>query len=117
MKAREYLMVTKHRIMKQGILSISIALIGFYFIYWFNHNLLEHITTLTNPKENTIEVPKTILTISKTYRITTICIGLLSLYFGIISFLKKHKIGSIGILLAVFLIILTFIPFWQYAIQ
>ncbi|WP_062057871.1 hypothetical protein [Aquimarina longa] len=103
--------------MKKGIISIGVAIIGMYFIYRYNLNLYDHfITYIDQPKENS-ELDTTIFAIHKTAKIITLCIGLLSLYFGIISFLNKNKIGKIGIILAVLVIICAFIPFWQYFVE
>lgn len=96
--------------MKRGVLSVIIACIGFYFMYKIN--LSGHHAFL-GIKENT-EIAPTTQVLSKLYKITTLCIGLLSLYLGVISTLKKNKIGILGIVFSIVLIILACIPFSKY---
>ncbi|EZH71569.1 hypothetical protein ATO12_07110 [Aquimarina atlantica] len=96
--------------MKRGVLSVIIACIGFYFMYKIN---LSGYHAFLGIKENT-EIAPTTQVLSKLYKITILCIGLLSLYLGIISTIKKHKIGILGIVLSIVLIILACIPFSQY---
>ena len=64
-------------------------------------------------KENT-EIAPTTQVLSKLYKITSLCIGLLSLYLGVISALKKNKIGILGIVFSIVLIILACIPFSKH---
>ncbi|PKV51846.1 Protein of unknown function (DUF3953) [Aquimarina sp. MAR_2010_214] len=103
--------------MKKGILSIFIAVIGMYFLYWYTIDLSRQYFILIESSKNTSELNPYIFTVAKTFRITSVCIGLLSLYFGVISFLKKNKVGSIGIILAFILIISSLIPFWKYLVE
>ncbi|WP_103865648.1 hypothetical protein [Aquimarina sp. I32.4] len=100
--------------MKKGVLSICIAIIGIYFIYWFNIDLYKKSVIFTEQSNNTAISNSYIFKFAKTFTIATVCLGLLSLYFGVISFLKKNKVGGIGIILAVLLIICAFIPFWKH---
>lgn len=103
--------------MKKGILSICIAVVGIYFVYWFNLDLYKQFQNYIEHSKNSSELNPITFTIAKTFTITSLCIGLLSLYFGVISFLKKSKIGGVGIILALLLIICSFIPFWKYMLE
>lgn len=103
--------------MKKGIISILIALIGMYFVYWYTIDLSKQYFTLIGGSKNDSEAYSYIVTIARTFKMTSICIGLLSLYFGVISFLKKNKIGGIGITLAIILIISAMVSWWQYSIE
>ncbi|WP_024772383.1 hypothetical protein [Aquimarina macrocephali] len=103
--------------MKKGILSIFIAIVGMYFVYWYTIDLSRQYSILIESSKNTSELNSYIFTVAKTFRITSVCIGLLSLYFGVISFLKKNKVGGIGIILAFILIISALIPLWQYLVE
>lgn len=96
--------------MKRGVLSVIIACIGFYFVYKIN---LSGNPVFFGVTENS-EIAPTTQVFSKLHKITTLCIGLLSLYLGIIATIKKNKIGILGILLSIVLIILACIPFSQY---
>jgi len=68
-------------------------------------------------KETKMPLYKELISFHKLTKVVGISIGLLSLYFGVISFLKKNKMGSIGIILAILLIICSFIPFWQLLLE
>ncbi|WP_103072233.1 hypothetical protein [Aquimarina sediminis] len=103
--------------MQKGILSIVIAIIGIYFVYWFSIDLSRQYQASNELSKNISELNSYIFTIAKTFRMVSVCIGLLSLYFGIISFLKKNKVGGIGIILAIILIIGSLIPWWQYLVE
>ncbi len=96
--------------MKRGVLSVVIACIGFYFMYKIN---LSGYYSFLGIKENS-EIAPTTQVLGKLYKITTLCIGLLSLYLGIISTMKKYKIGILGIVFSIVLIILACIPFSKY---
>ncbi|GGX30406.1 hypothetical protein [Aquimarina muelleri] len=103
--------------MKKGVLSIGIACIGFYFLYTSNMDLYHRFLDGLAQSQNVSEFTPTIFAFGKTLKIITLCMGLLSLYFGIISFLKKNKIAIIGILLAILLMVCSFIPFWKYMLK
>jgi hypothetical protein len=100
--------------MKKGVLSICIAIAGIYFVYWFNTHTYQQYSVFTEQSKNTLESKPYIIIIAKTFKINSVCLGLLSLYFGIISFLKKSKLGGLGVILALILIVCSFIPFWKY---
>ncbi|WP_299441004.1 hypothetical protein [uncultured Aquimarina sp.] len=102
--------------MKKGVLSILIAIIGFYCIYRFNVQLYNENLAMLHPETNS-DVASGISVFKKTFKIIVASIGLLSLYFGIISFLKKNKIGMIGIILAILLILSCLFPFLEYLIE
>jgi len=93
--------------MKKGILSICISSIGFYLIYKSNTYLYQSTDTLFSNNLVTNPTPKTIKAIAKTYTIIIACIGLLSLYLGIISYVKKSRIGILSIVIALVLLFFT----------
>ncbi len=100
------------------MLSIIITLIGFYFVFKYNTWIYDTISQeLFLKKELNISILNNVTLFGRLYKIVIISIGLLGFYLGLIPFLKKHKIGLIGIILAIILIVLAFIPFWQYAIE
>jgi len=102
--------------MKKGVLSILIASIGFYCSYRFNVQLYNENVALLEP-ETASGLATDISVFRKTFKIIVISIGLLSLYFGIISFLKKNKIGLVGIILAILLIFSTLFSFLESIIE
>ncbi|MDH7444092.1 hypothetical protein [Aquimarina sp. 2201CG14-23] len=102
--------------MKKGVLSIVVAIIGFYCIYRFNVQLYHENLTITQQGTNS-EIISDLSVFKKTYKIIVFSLGLLSLYFAIISFLKKHKIGLIGIILALTLLLSCVFPFLEYAVE
>ena len=55
-----------------------------------------------------------LVSFTRLFKMVTVSLSLLSIYLGIIATIKKHKIGIIGILLAIVLCISAFIPFWKY---
>lgn len=103
--------------MKKGIASIIIACIGLYLVYHFNAKWYTMALDIFIAKENKMHLYNELISFYRLTKIAGISIGLLSLYFGVISFLKQNKIGSIGILLAILLIICSFIPFWQLLLE
>ncbi len=58
-----------------------------------------------------------LVSFTRLFKMVTVSLSLLSIYLGVIATLKKHKIGILGILLAIVLCISAFIPFWKYFSQ
>lgn len=83
-------------------------------LYRFHNNLYQEFITINDQQQNTSQSISDLFSFQKLYKIVLISIALLSLYLGVISFLKKNKVGMIGIILAVLLLIFSFIPFWKY---
>jgi len=97
--------------MKHGILSILIAILGFIFYLHIN---LEFVGIVQKLSENQqLEGPNLIVT-PKIYKIATLIIGLIGVYFGIKEFKNYKNLSIIGISLSLILIILSFIPIWSY---
>ncbi|MDY8138890.1 hypothetical protein [Aquimarina sp. 2201CG5-10] len=103
--------------MKKGILSILIAFIGFYILYRLHIKWYTIASEAYVAKEMKASLIQELLSFQKLGKIICVSISLLSLYLGTISFLKKNKIGLIGIILSIILIVSSFIPFWEYAIE
>jgi uncharacterized membrane protein len=103
--------------MKYGIYSIIIALIGITFVIWFNIEVAELFESEFLKLENQNELSPTIFTTGKINKITALVIGIVGLLFGIKSLRDKNRIGIFGILLSIILIILTFVPIWQYMLS
>ncbi len=105
----------------KGVLSILISILGFYLVYKSNY-MLYQLTTETLTETDIQNLSLTNLTENKVafgraFRIGTLCVGLLSLYLGVISYLKKNKIGKVAVITAILLIIMGFVPFWKYVLD
>lgn len=98
--------------MKKGILSVIIACIGIYFVYWQNRKLCEGLVSMSELTLDDLEFSMNIF--SSVYKIIATSIGLLSLYIGIISLKNKNKISGIGIVLSIILIVLSFLPLCDF---
>ncbi|MHA7059751.1 hypothetical protein ACWGOQ_0021165 [Aquimarina sp. M1] len=103
--------------MKKGVLSIVVSFIGFFFMYKYNTLMHEIYRSLILNKEVRFMFINDLASFKRLCIITIVCISLLSFYLGIISFLKKNKIGLTGMAMATVLFILILIPFWKYPIE
>lgn len=93
--------------MKKGVLSIILAIIGLYGILRLNIQLYnEQPTSISNTTSSSI---------IKVYKMIALCIGFLSLYFGVISYASKYKYALLSIIFSLLVIVCSFIPFWKYA--
>ncbi|AXT55829.1 hypothetical protein D1815_08730 [Aquimarina sp. AD1] len=102
--------------MKKGVLSILIATIGFFFTYKYHTLMYEIQNSLITGKEINFLFINDLASFRKLFKIVVIIVSLLSFYLGIMSVLKKSKIGIVGIILASILFISVFINFWKYFI-
>lgn len=103
--------------MKKGIVSILVALVGFFFAYKYHVKMHEIQHSIISGKQIQFIFIDDLVSFTRLFKMVTISLSLLSMYLGVISTLKKHKIGIIGILLAIVLCISAFIPFWKYFSQ
>ncbi|TSE07748.1 hypothetical protein [Aquimarina algiphila] len=100
--------------MKKGILSVIVATMGIYFVYWFNRGICETII-LSSDTTNVSEF--SLHTFGNVYKIMTVSIGLLGLYLGVISMKNKKKIAITGITLSIIVIIISFLPLCEYYLR
>ena len=100
--------------MKTGTISIILALIGILFVIWFNYQTSELFLTELQKMQNSSDLSPVIVTSGKLNKLIAIGIGLLGLYLGFKSLRNKNRTGIIGIILSILLIIMTFIPIWNY---
>lgn len=103
--------------MKFGVLSIITAIIGIFLTIKFNIETAElfrsHLLELSNKSEiNPINIK-----LDVTNKIIVITIALISIFLGVKSIKSKSKTGIVGIVLSIVLLILSFIPIWQYILQ
>ncbi|PKG53488.1 hypothetical protein [Olleya sp. 1-3] len=103
--------------MKTGTISVIIALIGILFVIWFNIQTSELFLTELSKMQSGSGLSPTIVTSGKLNKLIAIGIGLLGLFLGIKSLRNRKRIGILGIFLSVFLIVLTFIPIWEYILS
>ena len=103
--------------MKTGTISIILAIIGILFVIWFNYQTAELFLTELTKMQNSSDLSPTIVTSGKLNKLIAIGIGLLGLLLGIKSLRNKNRIGIIGIILSIVLIILTFVPIWNYMLS
>lgn len=103
--------------MKQGVISILITIAGFFLVYRYNILFYEMHSKLISNQETPFFQPSDLISFDHLFKIVTISIGLLSLYLGIITFLKKNQIGLVGSTLSILLFISAYIPFWKYFID
>ncbi len=100
--------------MKKGVLSVIVATMGIYFVYWFNRSIYETVT-LSSGTENVSEF--SLHTFSNVYKIMAMSIGLLGLYLGVISMKNKKKIAITGITLSIIVIIISFLSLYEYYLR
>lgn len=100
--------------MKKGLLSILVAIIGFYLVYKYNVLLYEINDSLQTGTPIRFIFIDDLVSFRRLYKIVTISIALVSFYLGLIVYLKKIKLGIAGMTLAVLLCIAVWIPFWKY---
>lgn len=100
--------------MKHGILSIILAVIGIYFTFLVNIEIAELVEKeIINLKHNS-EINPAIFKSEIRNKLILLGIALIGMLFGVKSVKRKNKIGIIGIILSLVLIILIFIPLWQH---
>ncbi|MFD0991614.1 hypothetical protein [Tenacibaculum geojense] len=103
--------------MKNGIISIIVALVGIIFIIWINVKIATLFETEFMKTRNINELDLRMFKIETLDKIIGIGIGLTGILLGIKSLQKRNRIGIIGIILCVVLIILTFAPVWKYVLS
>lgn len=103
--------------MKTGIISIIVVLIGILFVIWFNLEIVELFESEILKMENQTELNPAVFTTEKLNKIIALGIALIGIILGIKSLRNKNRIGIIGIILSVILIILTFLPIWTYILS
>ncbi|MFC5045970.1 hypothetical protein ACFSTE_14215 [Aquimarina hainanensis] len=96
--------------MTRGVLSVLIACCGFYLIHYVNYETYQAATTESTAPES----PPLVTIFYNVYKILTFSMGLLSLYMGIISYKQQYKYSYLGIVMGIFLLIITFVPFWKF---
>ena len=102
--------------MKKGALSIIIAIVGFFFTYKYHTLIYEIQNSRITGKEVNFLFINDLVSFRRLFKIVIISISLLSFYLGIMTVLKKNRIGMVGIILASILFISVFISFWKYFI-
>ena len=103
--------------MKAGITSIIVAIIGILFVIWCNLEVVELFESEILKMENQTQLSPNVFTTGKLNKIIALGIALIGIIFGIKSLRNKNWIGTIGIVLSVVLIILTFLPIWTYILS
>ncbi|GAA3516614.1 hypothetical protein GCM10022393_33410 [Aquimarina addita] len=98
--------------MKRAIVSILISLAGFFIVYKYHYTMYIVAYQSDSPTFTPLSTWSDPSVLKKLYTIVIISVALLSLYLGIISFLKKNKIGLIAILVAILLFITPFVNFF-----
>ncbi len=103
--------------MKKGVLSTIIATIGLFFVYWYHRNTAIQISSSSEMTMQQAEIMMSDISIFESiYSIIPISLGILGLLIGAISLKEKSKIGLLGIILSISIIILFFLPVWKYMI-
>ncbi|MFD2914807.1 hypothetical protein [Psychroserpens luteus] len=101
--------------MKYAIKSILFALFGIGFVIYLNFELAElYELELYNDLKTENELAPNIFIIGKLNKVITLLIAVIAMALGVKSVQLKNRIGLVGILLSAILMVLTFIPIWQY---
>ena len=103
--------------MKTGILSIITAITGILFVIWFNYQTSELFITELTRMQSGSDLSPAVVTSGKLNKLIASGIGLLGLLIGIKSVRNGNRIELIGIIFSVILIILTFVPIWQFLLS
>ena len=103
--------------MKFGVLSIITAIIGTFLTIKFNIETAELFRTQILELNNKSDITPIIIKTDVTNKIIIITIALIGIFLGVKSIKSKSKLGIVGIVLSIVLLVLSFIPIWQYILQ
>ena len=103
--------------MKYGIGSIILAITGIRLIVWINYEFSQNYMEFAAKIEAEGGVVPSIGMTNWSNRSIAIGISLIGLVLGIKSCRIEKKIGIIGIVLSILLLILVFFPIWPYLIS
>ncbi|WP_040282341.1 hypothetical protein [Psychroserpens damuponensis] len=104
--------------MKPAVISIILALLGIGFVLYLNYELAELFQSeLHNNLHNENELNPSIFIIGTLNKVVTVLIGVIAIVFGIKSVNQKNRLGLIGVILSLILMVLTFIPIWHYMVS
>ena len=102
--------------MKNGIGSVILALIGICFIVWINYQFSQDYIEFAAKFEADGGVTPSVIMTNWINRGIAVGISLFGFILGIKSYRIGNKIGLLGIVLSILLLILVFIPLWPYLI-
>jgi hypothetical protein len=102
--------------MKYGIGSIILATLGILFVIWYSYENAEMIREGFEylQTQNDEEYYPTIFMPDNMNKLIALGVAIVGIYLGIKSVKNKYRIGIIGIVLSLILIILTFSSLWTY---
>ncbi|TXG36689.1 hypothetical protein [Seonamhaeicola maritimus] len=103
--------------MKYGIASIILAITGICLIVWINYEFSQNYMEFASKFEAEGGVTPSVVMTNWINRSIAIGISLFGLALGIKSYRIEKKIGIIGIILSILLLILVFFPIWPYLIS
>ncbi len=102
--------------MKTGTLSVIIALIGIAFVIWFNFQTSELFLQELHTMHTNSDLSPTLVSNGIMHKYLALFIGFSSFFLGYKSIRNKNLEGLIGTILAIILIILSFVPIWTFMI-
>jgi hypothetical protein len=100
--------------MKTGLTSIILAGLGIICLIWMNYQTFKLFKLELADMRQGNQLASKILTTSNLFKIIPITVGIISLLLGIHALRSKRRIGLIGVVLSIILIILPFVPIWFY---
>ncbi|MBX2827303.1 MAG: hypothetical protein KTR22_04040 [Flavobacteriaceae bacterium] len=104
--------------MKHAVLSIVIAVLGIVWIMYFN---FQFAAALTDHYYESFSDSDVIVCIDprfpKVFKMSGLIIGLIGMFFGIKGYFKTKRLSSIGIILSIILIIISFLPLYSYLLE
>jgi hypothetical protein len=105
--------------MKQGIISIILALVGILLVIWFNIGISELFKTefLKQLELNEPNLNPVIFSTGKEFKIIAFGIAIIGFVLGVKSSRKNELIGFIGVFLSLVLSFVAFYPIWKFFVQ
>ena len=95
--------------MKTGTISIIVATIGIIFVIRFNLEVAELYKSEILKTANQTDLSPILFVTGKKYKIIVIGMALIGMILGIKSLRNNNRIGTIGVILSIILIILAFL--------
>lgn len=99
--------------MKHGALSVIVSLLGFCFLVYIQTETAQMFETMNAHQQ----LEPNLIVVPKIYKMATLIIGLIGVFYGIKGRKTAKKSSSIGIALSILLILLSFVPFWTYFVS
>lgn len=105
--------------MKNGIVSVVLALLGIAFVIWYNVKMSQVVEMVVAKYmiNEELSLESEVFILNKWLQITACLMGVIGLLFGVKSLKEKKGLAVLGIFASAILIVLAFCPIWKWIIQ